>query len=800
MRDAQSVNSLGERIEPMAGAADVSARPSAAAGSWIRDVLIIVLLAGLCLSFFWFIITPRAADRGSFPRGDFDEQFYAFSVFEARELSAGRLPLWNPYTFAGHPFEADIQAAIFYPFSLLTLAASAPWGFSLFALEWEAILHFFLASVFMYFFARRLFRRRGAALVSAVVFTYGGYLTSYPSQQLAVLEAGIWLPLILLFLDLGFERLGAGGSHQSAIVRGRPFVVAGLAWGASLLAGHPQTSMYIFYTATLYGAFSAWRFRVSWRSALAALVGFQALGFALAAVQWVPGVEYMQLSTRAKIGYNEVSGGFPRQDVLQLLLPGSVSIMSPLYVGILPLLLALLAPILRRGAQVIFWSALALASLCVSFGGNTFVYSLFYLVAPGFGLFRSQERAAFILSFALALLAGYGALALWGPLTRAPKRRLNGFVSVGGYVTAASLLLVALSFYGWLDAQWKADSPFGPALTRAVLLALLVALSTVVLVLRQRRRVHRGLWIGLVVALIVFDLFTVNWRNNLSDLKLDAHWPADPLVSVPMQDTDVFRTYNESQLPGNYGCVYNLEEAWGASPLRLQTYDALWTSVPIERVWALLNVKYVLSWRKTLAAPSERLGDEPKSSKETTYLHRLNAVGPRVYVAYTAHTADDAAALKYLSDPKADPFSDAVVSEPLPFELKGTAGGTPAARITILRRAPGRIALDVSLPADGLLVLSEVYYPGWGATVDGADAKILRAQETLRSIPLRAGDHHVELAFQPSSFTLGGAISAIALLCVVALIALGTRAGRPQHLVATGDPTSTRSTRFARSD
>jgi len=235
-------------------------------------------------------------------------------------------------------------------------------------------------------------------------------------------------------------------------------------------------------------------------------------------------------------------------------------------------------------------------------------------------------------------------------------------------------------------------------------------------------------------------------------------------------------------LPGNYGCVYNLEETWGASPLRLQTYDALWASVPVERVWALLNVKYVLSWRKTLAAPSERLGDEPKSSKETTYLHRLNAVGPRAYVAYAAHTADDAAALKHLADPKADPFSDAVVSEPLPFELKGAAGGTPAARIIIARRTSGRIALDVSLPADGLLVLSEVYYPGWRATVDGAEAQILRAQETLRGLPLRAGDHHIEMVFQSLSFTLGAGISAAAWLCMVALIVLGARAGRRRSM------------------
>ena len=103
---------------------------------WSRlDWLIILIFAGLVLLFYWRILTSNPADRQSFPPGDFHAQFWAFATFEVRELSAGRLPLWNPYTFAGAPFWADVQAAVFYPPSLLTILLSAPWGFSLFALD-----------------------------------------------------------------------------------------------------------------------------------------------------------------------------------------------------------------------------------------------------------------------------------------------------------------------------------------------------------------------------------------------------------------------------------------------------------------------------------------------------------------------------------------------------------------------------------------------------------------------------------------------------------------------------------------
>ena len=95
---------------------------------YVRDLLALALLLLLCLLFFWRILTPNDADRGSFRQGDFYDQFYAFAAFEHSQLTAGELPLWNPYTFSGHPFLADVQAAVFYPLSLLTVLLSASGG------------------------------------------------------------------------------------------------------------------------------------------------------------------------------------------------------------------------------------------------------------------------------------------------------------------------------------------------------------------------------------------------------------------------------------------------------------------------------------------------------------------------------------------------------------------------------------------------------------------------------------------------------------------------------------------------
>ena len=170
------------------------------ARSTIHYLLDILLLLALCLLFFWRDLTPVAADRWSFATGDFSQQFYAFARYEAARLQSGQLPLWNPYIYAGHPFLADIQSAVFYPLSLVTVWVTAVKGFTYRSLELEAIGHFFLAALFTYLLARRLTRSRPGGIAAAIAFAFSGFLTSYPPLQLAILETHVWLPLILLLL------------------------------------------------------------------------------------------------------------------------------------------------------------------------------------------------------------------------------------------------------------------------------------------------------------------------------------------------------------------------------------------------------------------------------------------------------------------------------------------------------------------------------------------------------------------------------------------------------------------------
>ena len=198
---------------------------------------------------------PLLAGVYTFPDGDFTHHFLPFSLFQHDALRRGALPVWNPYTYGGHPFLADVQAAVFYPVSNLILLVTLPIedaAARLYLLQVEAVAHVALAGSFMALLVTALTGRRAAGLVAGVSFAFSGYLTGYPPLQLAVLRTAIWLPLILWCVLRAWTARrgllwwsGAGGTLALAF-----------------LAGHPQTFLYIVYALAAWLALLA---GVNWK-------------------------------------------------------------------------------------------------------------------------------------------------------------------------------------------------------------------------------------------------------------------------------------------------------------------------------------------------------------------------------------------------------------------------------------------------------------------------------------------------------------------------------------------------------
>lgn len=711
----------------------------------------------------------------TFPDGDFTHHFLPFSLFQQGEWLAGRwLPVWNPYTYAGHPFLADVQAAVFYPIGDLLLLLTLPWhspAARLYFLELEAVLHIALAGFFTHLLVRQLTGSRQAAFIAGLFFAFSGYLTGYPPLQLAILRTAIWLPLILwLLLRAADESF-----------RWRWWVGAALAWATAFLAGHPQTFMHLSYVVLGWLALmmisTFWGQRGQWgpgssrgKQILAGLLACCFLTLAFSAVQLLPSLEFTGLSVRASVDYAYVSGGFPVRDGWQMLFPGILTQFSPLFIGIPGLALALLALTRivkkRRGLGLIpnrryplFFALITGLALLLSLGDNGFLYPLFYRYAPGWNLFRGQERAAYLATFGLSILAGYG-MATLPALSLQARRLAAGRLVIG--VAGAGLIFGI--FWQRTGRGTLSDGAFGVV----VLLSCLVAVALAWLFWKKGWGAWRG-WA--IVGLGTTVLFWANAGTNVT-----AFGPARKTLLAPevvaMQTAQSGgRAYNEFRVYEDYGVTVGVEDVWGSSPLRLAAHAALFDNFPLDRMWRLLGVETVLTWRQELFVPSELLATYPQAT-DTTYLHRLTDPNPRAWLVQDVQFATDAETLALIGDHNFD--LDKIALLPLGGELPVQPGNFSSAHhpiIQLARSAPNRIHVTLSDSPGGLLILSENWLPGWHVQSPIPHPRnpipVFRANLTSLALPLPPGDLAFDLVYWPDSLTWGILITGTTIFFVV---------------------------------
>ncbi len=767
---------------------------------WISEALVIAALMLLPLLFWWRLWALDPADRAVIPEGDFTSQYYPLQLFSAQELAVGRLPAWNPYLNAGQPGLADIQTGAFYPLNLVPGFFLALFGvpFTLGQLTGQVILHFSLASLFTYLFVRHLACRAGARVpaarfagaMAALSFTYAGYLTSFPVQQLTILETSVWLPLVLFFLDRSYPhpaREPGAALQRGVSIRSNPrtqVVFAGLALACGLLAGHPQTALYLVYTTVAYGLFRALTPRTSpdgrhfaaYIVNLVPLVLALLLGFALASVQLIPTIGFVSRSTRAGLDYDGVSWGFPLAEVTHLLYPGYFG-SSPQYVGILSPVLAAAALFLKRARrEVVFWVVVGSIAFLLAFGGHTFFYSLFYLLAPGFGAVRDQERVIYLFSFAISVLAGYGALTLVMPLPGPTRARFARFGRGLGWIFAILVAMTALFYFGYLQGlqQDVAVNMFEGALRHHVLLLLVFGAAVIVFRLRQARPVRRNWLVALALGAIWLNLFTVNWRFNLADPVAGGPFPESDLVRFLQQQGGAFRISSAGLLPGgaSAGIVYQLEDVTANTPLRLESFEQFESQVGDWRRWQLLNVRYVLDRRELDGPGLERVYEEGDVK-----VYEIGDPLPRAWVVHSAEVSPDDQALARLNAAEFDPRTMAILSpeSDLPVLSAGDVPSNTTSQppVKVVERGPGRLVLDLPGGSRGLLVISQPYYPGWRARMDGVRVPIHRVNYLLQGILVEPGSHRVELDYHLSPWP--AVLSLVALAAVTLLLAFSRR-------------------------
>jgi hypothetical protein len=749
--------------------------------SLVRGFIAPIVLLLATLGFFWRILFTSDAWK---PAGGGDLVSFLFPSyrFAAASLWAGELPLWQPHLYSGAPFLADMQTGLFYPPNLLLFLLAPDFVYK--ALEWMAVLHVFLAGLFMYLCLRYMEPGRPvrvpAALLGAIAYMFSDLFIVH-FGNLNLIGVAAWLPLVFLLFWRALRTRSLGWA-----------VGAGAAFGISTLEGHLQITLYIGLALTVLAiaeAVAAHRTRRGWVWSLLVLVIAAAVAIGLSALVLLPALEYTRLSPRATLPYREAARFSLVPGLLgEMVVPALFSSREPSlywgvwdrvavgYLGIFPLILAGLAVLLWRGREIGLLVTLAIVALLLALGGESAVHGWAYWLLPGFGQLRAPARTILLLDFALAALAAIALDRFLSPLDRQARRTFQkAWQGLLWFGLVALIVGGAWAYLVIYQAQAQDPTVFwrvSSAGSGVIFALLMLGASLLWLSARRAGRPRRGALACLAVGLVFLDLATVGAYTDLGDEPPTEGYEHPQIVDYLLSEPSMFRIDSRTDVWGlwqpNLALLAGLYDVSGVdNPLVIGDVARYWegTGGRSTRLYDLLGVRYVLGskdvvldWDKFSLA----FDGDP-----TVNVYRNDTPLPRAFVVHQAVVAadhEDAWARIHQDD--FDPATTVVLEGGHPLDVQ--ADGPTA--VHFLRYDSNTLEMEVNSPAEGYLFLSDPFYPGWQAELDGEPATILRANYAFRAVAVPAGLHRLTMNFQPASWYLGLGVTMLTALVLLVLL------------------------------
>ena len=742
--------------------------PAASRGPrWVLAAAVL-LLAGLS-ALFWKlrILDSAVVDTVTIPNIDLFVGQAPMTAYAFEEVRAGRLPLWNPYQLCGTPFLAVTYVGLFYPPNWIYLLVNVPTG-----IEVAFLLHMLFGAVGMWLFARHLQLGWLAGIASGLTFMWSGFVSHWANQP--QLFAGLaWAPWTLLATHAALGGARRGSAALAVVV------------ACQLLNGAMEILLHTLYLAGGYTAMHlvlrtrAEGAAAALRPATSALIGL-GLGIGLAGVQLLPTLELVAQSARApgELGFEEVvlRGRLAPAEFAQ----SATAAEGLASTGVLSLVAFALAAGLRR--QRALWGFCAVSGVVavwLAFGGLLF---RLYTELPLGTLFRRSYKFLDIYAFAQALLVALAVARLWtwsgrdrASLWRTPTWGL-------AVALAIALSLGRLLFF--------ADAHPGLLAMTALLLAYGAA---------SRSDVRRGL-VAALVAVHAASLFAGVENRFIRPIhrpdypvdhagrnRLDLASPRDQHERVYLSPTLWFM---------KQGTAQQIPVVTDYEPLALARYAEFFETAsgfrPKDRPfngryflssrsrWPMMDLTgtryYVINpWDLKLLGHFRAAGPEagffPREEAPRRVIERPSAL-PRVWVAGAWRAlADRGAVLAALAEPGFDARSEVLLESPLD-RPSGAPGRAGSARIVSYE--PEEVVISVEAERPGLLVLSDVFYAGWEAFVDGHETSIERADYLFRAVQVEAGASEVRFVYRPGSLRAGAALSGGSALAL-GFLALGSR-------------------------
>uniref|UniRef100_Q01X59 YfhO family protein n=1 Tax=Solibacter usitatus (strain Ellin6076) TaxID=234267 RepID=Q01X59_SOLUE len=719
-------------------------------------VALLVIAACITIAFWKIALTSQYTFIES---PDIGHQVLPWLQVQAAALHRGVAPLWDPYLIGGQPLPGQLQPAVFSPFTWILLAApldSAGHIHLGWIHGWFVLLHVF-AGVFAYGFLRDLGVRREACVVGAVFFGAAGFVGNTPWPQIAA--GAIWLPLVFLFFLRSLR--GERALFNAAL--------AGGFLGLSFLSGHHAVPTFASLALIGVSLGAALARRLAWTAALARTAITLVVAACGAAVQILPALEYAHYAVRwvnatNPVGWRDVipytvhqALGWSASELLFAVLPGSTNnIVNPL-VGIVPLTLAAIALLerpWRRGAGL--FAGVALGALLFSLARSNPFHGVLYALVPGLEKARAPIMAMAVADVAIAALAAIGVDAL---LAGAVKRVSR----IAAVVAGAAAFLFVVSLYPPAILQ---PAPHGAE--RAAAIALTAALLGLLLWAWQRDLLKPLAFVAALLGLALFEIGNstgydyVHLEDKASIVRPRLYGGTEELAAFLRGHMGASRmTYPYDDLLFNFGDWHGIAAMSGFLPSAPTALWQLGTWNP--RVLDLYGVRYYVA-----REPVAGLGPEVFSGDGGWKVWERSTAFPRAWVV---HGVTEGGAGKVL-DPAIDLRQTVVMERPVAVE--GCGGGEP---VEVRTPDENHVTLDATLQCAGIVVLSDNWFPGWKATVDGWPAKVLIADAALRGVAVPGGRHRIEFTYAPGAVAWGGMLSAATLLLLGVMVSRRVRDG-----------------------
>lgn len=667
--------------------------------------------------------------------GDLLRQFYFWKNYLATSIKSGVIPFWNPYNFSGVPFLAHPSTAPFYPATILYLLLPLNM-----ALSWNYFAHFILAGIGMFFLGKNYGGTLGGITAAVILVLSGFYSSRIYAGHVDILTTVSWIPWIFL----GYKKFLDETNRKNWI-----FFVIFL--GLQILAGYQAAVLFTLEAVAVYAIF---RRQKLFKYCL--LVAGIITSFALVAIQWLPTIQFVQLSIRSKGFPYEIAswGALPISGLKLFLDPfdkvelGKLSygfLEGPLpnffdyYVGSIPIILIAFTIFIflfknrirlfdwlfiRKPTDFWFFIFSIIVFLVISFSYNSFInlHLLLYKIVPFYHYFRLPSQQLIIVVFLFSLFTGV----IVGNL------RMSFLKLILIVLIVLQLFFHSKRFFIIWDIP---DSTYDKKLVENLTKA-----DPNYLVLPDFR--------------IGSQLHQKMDFNAASKYKVHTTSGYDPIILYSYYR--FVNLINGERRSDNLIPVYNVE---------IPPVD------PTSKLVNLISAKYIWLGSAWLSKADENGKFYPILSTPAYTLYQNDNALPRFFFVPTAKVYPDEERLtddliSYKNELSNQLLTTKKEISKLPNNIIFDCLPNTDAIIKVKEYSPNKIILESKTQCNGFLSSSEIYYPGWEAKIDGKKTDVIVSNLTFRAIYLPKGSHIVEYSYVPYIYYYGMAVSVLSLIIV----------------------------------